>query len=225
MARKTKVESQNTRNGILDVAELVFLEKGVAQTAMADIADAAGISRGAVYGHYKNKIDVCLAMCDRAFARAAEGFELVEDGPVLETLRQAALHYLRQCVESGSVQRVLEILYMKCEQSEENAPLLRRRTLYDKQTLRITTALLRALWPAVNCRPHSTCTWRASISSRCWKAFSARWCGPTGCTARAGKTSTRYCSPASIPCTIRLGYASRVRLISIPGSDSARRLQ
>ena len=143
MARKTKVESQNTRNGILDAAELVFLEKGVAQTAMADIADAAGISRGAVYGHYKNKIDVCLAMCDRAFARAAEGFELVEDGPVLETLRQAALHYLRQCVESGSVQRVLEILYMKCEQSEENAPLLRRRTIYDKQTLRITTALLR----------------------------------------------------------------------------------
>jgi TetR/AcrR family mexXY operon transcriptional repressor len=143
MARKTKEESQNTRNGILDAAELVFLEKGVAQTAMADIADAAGISRGAVYGHYKNKIDVCLAMCDRAFARAAEGFELVEDGPVLETLRQAALHYLRQCVESGSVQRVLEILYMKCEQSEENAPLLRRRTLYDKQTLRITTALLR----------------------------------------------------------------------------------
>jgi TetR/AcrR family mexXY operon transcriptional repressor len=143
MARKTKEESQNTRNGILDAAELVFLEKGVAQTAMADIADAAGVSRGAVYGHYKNKIEVCLAMCDRAFARAAEGFELTEDGPALEALREAALHYLQQCVESGSVQRVLEILYMKCEQSEENAPLLRRRTLYDKQTLRITTALLR----------------------------------------------------------------------------------
>ncbi|EPK1419543.1 TetR family transcriptional regulator, partial [Pseudomonas aeruginosa] len=63
MARKTKEESQKTRDGILDAA----LEKGVGTTAMADLADAAGVSRGAVYGHYKNKIEVCLAMCDRAF--------------------------------------------------------------------------------------------------------------------------------------------------------------
>lgn len=62
MARKTKEESQKTRDGILDAAERVFLEKGVGTTAMADLADAAGVSRGAVYGHYKNKIEVCLAM-------------------------------------------------------------------------------------------------------------------------------------------------------------------
>ncbi|TEM58333.1 TetR family transcriptional regulator [Pseudomonas aeruginosa] len=55
MARKTKEESQKTRDGILDAAERVFLEKGVGTTAMADLADAAGVSRGAVYGHYKNK--------------------------------------------------------------------------------------------------------------------------------------------------------------------------
>lgn len=41
------------------------------------------------------------------------------------------------------MQRVLEILYMKCEQSEENARLLRRRALYELQALRITKALLR----------------------------------------------------------------------------------
>ncbi|CFL08902.1 TetR family regulatory protein [Burkholderia pseudomallei] len=41
------------------------------------------------------------------------------------------------------MQRVLEILYMKCEQSEENAPLMRRRALYELQTLRIAKALLR----------------------------------------------------------------------------------
>ncbi|WP_323118175.1 TetR family transcriptional regulator [Burkholderia alba] len=143
MARKTREESLNTRNRILDAAELVLLDKGVAQTAMADLAEAAGMSRGAVYGHYKNKIEVCLAMCDRAFSRAAEGFELGDERPALVTLRLAASHYLQQCGEPGSMQRVLEILYMKCEQSDENAPLLRRRTLYEMQTLRIAKALLR----------------------------------------------------------------------------------
>ncbi|CAJ9910745.1 TetR family regulatory protein [Burkholderia pseudomallei] len=127
MARKTREESLNTKNRILDAAELVLLEKGVGQTAMADIAEAAGMSRGAVYGHFNGKIEVCVAVCDRAFSRAVEGFDLSDERPALATLRLAASHYLHQCGEPGSMQRVLEILYMKCEQSEENAPLMRRR--------------------------------------------------------------------------------------------------
>ncbi len=156
MARKTKEESQKTRDGILDAAERVFLEKGVGTTAMADLADAAGVSRGAVYGHYKNKIEVCLAMCDRAFGqievpdenarvpaldillRAGMGFlrQCCEPGSVqrvLDILLRAGMGFLRQCCEPGSVQRVLEILYLKCERSDENEPLLRRRELLEKQ--------------------------------------------------------------------------------------------
>ncbi|HCI1732435.1 TPA: TetR family transcriptional regulator [Pseudomonas aeruginosa] len=122
MARKTKEESQKTRDGILDAAERVFLEKGVGTTAMADLADAAGVSRGAVYGHYKNKIEVCLAMCDRAFGQ----IEVPDENarvPALDILLRAGMGFLRQCCEPGSVQRVLEILYLKCERSDENEPL------------------------------------------------------------------------------------------------------
>lgn len=136
MARKTKEESQKTRDGILDAAERVFLEKGVGNTAMADLADAAGVSRGAVYGHYKNKIEVCLAMCDRAFARIEVPDERA-DVPALDILLRAGMGFLRQCCEPGSVQRVLEILYLKCERSDENEPLLRRRELLEKQGLRL----------------------------------------------------------------------------------------
>lgn len=131
MARKTKEESQKTRDGILDAAERVFLEKGVGTTAMADLADAAGVSRGAVYGHYKNKIEVCLAMCDRAFGQ----IEVPDENarvPALDILLRAGMGFLRQCCEPGSVQRVLEILYLKCERSDENEPLLRRRELLEK---------------------------------------------------------------------------------------------
>lgn len=41
------------------------------------------------------------------------------------------------------MQRVLVILYTKCEQSDENAELQRRRVLLELQMLRITKALLR----------------------------------------------------------------------------------
>ncbi|KVM47160.1 TetR family transcriptional regulator [Burkholderia ubonensis] len=143
MARKTREESLAIKHRILDAAELVLLEKGVAQTAMADLAEAAGMSRGAVYGHYKNKMEVCLAMCDRAFARTSESFEAGDGQPALDTLRRAASHYLEQCGEPGSMQRVLVILYTKCEQCDENGALLRRRLLLEMQMLRITKALLR----------------------------------------------------------------------------------
>ncbi|KPE43476.1 TetR family transcriptional regulator [Pseudomonas aeruginosa] len=153
MARKTKEESQKTRDGILDAAERVFLEKGVGTTAMADLADAAGVSRGAVYGHYKNKIEVCLAMCDRAFGQ----IEVPDENarvPALDILLRAGMGFLRQCCEPGSVQRVLEILYLKCERSDENEPLLRRRELLEKQGQRfglrqIRRAVLQSLWDGI----------------------------------------------------------------------------
>lgn len=90
MARKTREESLAIKHRILDAAELVLLERGVAQTAMADLAEAAGMSRGAVYGHYRNKMEVCLAMCDRAFARTSEGFDAGDGLPPFATLRRAA---------------------------------------------------------------------------------------------------------------------------------------
>ncbi|MFP8060078.1 TetR family transcriptional regulator, partial [Pseudomonas aeruginosa] len=93
MARKTKEESQRTRDRILDAAEHVFLSKGVAGTTMSDIADHAGVSRGAVYGHYKNKIDVCIAMCDRALGEAATLTQVSTDGEVLESLYASMRQY------------------------------------------------------------------------------------------------------------------------------------
>lgn len=144
MARKTKEESQRTRSRILDAAERVFLSKGVAGTTMSDIADYAGVSRGAVYGHYKNKIDVCIAMCDRALGEAAPLTQVSTEGEALESLYDSMRQYIQIYAEEGSVQRVLEILYLKCERSDENAPLLRRRDLWERHALRTSEKLLRA---------------------------------------------------------------------------------
>ena len=49
MARKTKEEAIATRNGLIDAAECVFLEKGVSRASLSDIAHAAGLTRGAIY--------------------------------------------------------------------------------------------------------------------------------------------------------------------------------
>lgn len=197
MARKTKEESQKTRDGILDAAERVFLEKGVGTTAMADLADAAGVSRGAVYGHYKNKIEVCLAMCDRAFGQ----IEVPDENarvPALDILLRAGMGFLRQCCEPGSVQRVLEILYLKCERSDENEPLLRRREMLEKQGQRFG---LRQIRRAVE-RGELPARLDVELASIYLQSLWDGICGTLACATILGTAPNACSAPASTACAV-----------------------
>lgn len=65
MVRKTKEDTQATREGILDAAEACFHEHGVARTTLEMIGARAGYTRGAVYWHFKNKSEVLAAIVER----------------------------------------------------------------------------------------------------------------------------------------------------------------
>jgi TetR/AcrR family acrAB operon transcriptional repressor len=66
MVRKTKAEAAVTREQLLDAAERVFSEQGVATTTLGEVAAAAGVTRGAVYWHFRDKADLLGALCERA---------------------------------------------------------------------------------------------------------------------------------------------------------------
>ena len=129
MARRTKEEAQETRSRILDTAERVFFEKGVSRTSLTDIAEAAGVTRGAIYWHFRNKSDLFEGM----FARIKMPFEeLIE--PTIDVLEPDPLGRIRELVMlvlEGTVSnpqraRVLDILYFKCEFTEEMGVVLSR---------------------------------------------------------------------------------------------------
>lgn len=110
MARKTKEDSQLIRDLILDAAELIIYKKGMSYTTMADIADEAKMSRGAVYGHYKNKVEVAISMVNRAFD-SIEVLKKSDDETYLDYLYRQGIRELHQAVEPSSIQRVFYILY------------------------------------------------------------------------------------------------------------------
>ena len=62
MVRKTKEEAMNTRARIMDAAIELFADRGFARTSLEEIAEAAGVTRGAVYWHFKNKFDLISAI-------------------------------------------------------------------------------------------------------------------------------------------------------------------
>ncbi|HTS52555.1 MAG TPA: TetR family transcriptional regulator [Burkholderiales bacterium] len=122
MARRTKVEAQETRNRILDTAEEVFRGQGVTSTSLADIADAAGVTRGAIYWHFRNKGDLFAAMLDRVALPMEEMIRRAADASTtdpLSSLRACCVHVLRHTAEDLRCRRVFEILLRKCEYVEE----------------------------------------------------------------------------------------------------------
>lgn len=59
-----------TEERILDVAQRLFLEKGYENTTIQDIVDQLdGLTKGAVYHHFKSKEDILDAVGDRMFLR------------------------------------------------------------------------------------------------------------------------------------------------------------
>lgn len=130
MARRTKEEAQATRTQLLDTAELVFREKGVSRTSLADIATAAGVTRGAIYWHFENKADLFVAMCDRATLPLEAMFGRLADPELLDPLaklRESIIEVLRQAEQDQRCRRVFEILNFKCEFVDDLAPTMLRR--------------------------------------------------------------------------------------------------
>ena len=125
MVRRTKAEAAVTREQLLDAAERVFRERGVASTTLGEVAAAAGVTRGAVYWHFRDKVDLLGAMCERATLPLDAIFEQAADaGPdPLDTLRRTAVAALIQLTRDPRAQAVFQVVFQTCGSSAELAPL------------------------------------------------------------------------------------------------------
>ncbi|MDQ9170115.1 TetR family transcriptional regulator [Oxalobacteraceae bacterium R-40] len=130
MVRCTKEEAQETRTRILDAAENVFQSKGVARTSLADVAEAAEVTRGAIYWHFKNKTDLFEAMCQRVRlpmeAMIEANADLRESDP-LGQVRGTAIFVLQQTAIDPHSRKVRDIIFHKCEFVDVADPISMRR--------------------------------------------------------------------------------------------------
>jgi len=129
VARKTRQEALETRENLLDAAGKVFCEKGVTNSSLADIAACAGVTRGAVYWHFKNKTDLVEALWHRTEmpVDVSWGCENCSPGSnPLESIRSQALDCLRRAVADPNTKQVWDILMHKCENIDDAAVMKSR---------------------------------------------------------------------------------------------------
>ena len=122
MARRTKSEAQATRSHILDTAEIVFAQRGVSRTSLHELALAAGVSRGAIYWHFKDKADLFNAMMERVtLPLEGTGRPCIDTRPgaSLAQMRDSFVDVLRKMVTDPQLRRVFEIATHKVEYVHE----------------------------------------------------------------------------------------------------------
>jgi AcrR family transcriptional regulator len=79
----------NTRDRILTAAVALFNREGTAQISTNHIAEAAGISPGNLYYHFRNKEAIIRAICTQLFTLTGEMFVLGEErSPTLEDVQR-----------------------------------------------------------------------------------------------------------------------------------------
>ncbi|MBW7983794.1 multidrug efflux transporter transcriptional repressor AcrR [Enterobacillus tribolii] len=118
MARKTKQQAQETRGKILETAISVFSAQGVSATSLADIANAAGVTRGAIYWHFKNKADLLneiWASTEPEITTLETEYQSIFPDNPLQILREILIYILVTTVDDPRRKALMEIIFHKCE--------------------------------------------------------------------------------------------------------------
>jgi TetR/AcrR family transcriptional regulator, acrAB operon repressor len=128
--RRTREDALKTRDQILDAAEVTFFRHGFSHTSLAQIAELAGLTRGAIYGHFRNKCEVFNAMAERVKlpmeVLVTASFDPREADP-LGRIRDLFMFCLARAAIEPHSRRVFEVLFTKCEYTEEMTPVLERQ--------------------------------------------------------------------------------------------------
>ena len=144
MARRTKEEALATRHALLDAAERVFGRRGVARTSLVEIAEEAGVTRGAVYWHFENKAHLFHELLSQVRLPPEQLTERLCDpaaGDPLLSLRDLCIEAIENLARDQQRRRIFTILLHRCEFTDELREAERRHNAFIDQFIALVEAL------------------------------------------------------------------------------------
>ena len=128
MARKTKADKEKTYLALIEAAADLFRSQGFTATTLNEIAERAGVTRGAFYGHFSSKSDVIRAIWEEQAMPFFEPIEYVlknlpKDDPVV-AFRQQINNLLELFEDDSIVGRAVFIVMHNMEISDKDKALV-----------------------------------------------------------------------------------------------------
>ncbi|WP_027897217.1 TetR family transcriptional regulator [Zestomonas thermotolerans] len=154
--RRTKEDAEKTRHAILQAAEVLFLERGVAHTSLETIARHAGVTRGAVYWHFQNKAHLFNEMLNQVrlppeILTARLGGENACDS--LRALRDMCIEALEDLARDEQKRRIFTILLHRCEFTDELHEAEERHNTFIEQFIALCENIFRHAHAGGRLRP------------------------------------------------------------------------
>jgi len=87
------LEEISTREVILEKAKQLFLVQSYHKTTMRSLAEAAGISTGPLYFHFKNKAEVFFHVCNQGFDYLIADFHAAAEKSEHAAIRLRSIYY------------------------------------------------------------------------------------------------------------------------------------
>jgi TetR/AcrR family acrAB operon transcriptional repressor len=119
------VKAGETRQQIIEAAGKVFHRHGVNGSSLEMLAQEAGLTRGAIYWHFKDKVEIFLAVRESALLPVAEEIESIFTSRYfadpLDCIDAALRRFFEILDGCPNVRMVLETIICRCEQVAEFA--------------------------------------------------------------------------------------------------------
>ncbi|WP_316980201.1 TetR family transcriptional regulator [Shumkonia mesophila] len=148
--RRTKAEAEQTREALLRAAIEVFYARGVGNAALDEIARTAGMTRGAVYWHFRDKLEIFSALEKRVGLPNAEFIATMkarlEADLGLDPLAELAATIaegLRALENDSERRKILTILWLRCEYVNRMLSALTHRRQADAELQNQLLAVIR----------------------------------------------------------------------------------
>lgn len=134
-------KGERTRARIVDAAEALVLERRGADFQMAEVASACGMTKGALYYHFRDKTALVEEVFDRAASEFVLGLEQLADDsqPPHETLQALCRAFAQEVRGSGTV-----IVALAGELAGTPGALTRLETRIDRISTLVEAQLRRA---------------------------------------------------------------------------------
>jgi TetR/AcrR family acrAB operon transcriptional repressor len=118
--RKTKEDALITRKQIIAVAVKLFLQKGFSVTTLEEIAQQANVTRGAIYWHFKDKLDIVNKLIETEHHNLKGLLQKLFDEPIppfnkIEKVIEAIVHNF---FNNKPFQDFIELTWFKIEYSQ-----------------------------------------------------------------------------------------------------------
>lgn len=127
--RRTKEEAAKTRQDLLDAALSVFSQKGYEATRLEDVAQAAEVTRGAIYHHFGSKADLFMALIEDASTQGGDVVKgaIAAGGTFVEITRRVLVRTMNLLEENRRFREIMALSLFKAGGSPELETLSQQR--------------------------------------------------------------------------------------------------